>query len=325
MKKWILISVMLGAMPLSMLAQDDVYFVPKKKSASQSHSAYYSSRQPSTHYSGSSRSVEEYNRRGGSSYDVIPGDSSDIISFSGEVGVYPDSIEDFSLTKRMARFDEYIPADEYGLGYIDGMVGSWHSPWFYSFYPWYDGWYYDPWYYHRWGWSWPWSYYDPWYYGWHHPYYGWYDRTYYPHHGYYGGGYAGRYREGYHPSTGTLSHGRIVNSGHRSTVYSRNANNRGIGAVRSTGTAGRTTVGSSRSTSGSVYSSNSRTSNSTYTPSRSASTSTYTPSRSSSSGIGSSRSTSGSSYGGGGGGSFGGGRSSGGGGGGGSSRSAGRR
>ena len=57
-----------------------------------------------------------------SSYQVIDGDTiktdslkSDIIYFSEEKGVYPDSLkeekEDFELTKKMSRFDDYQLAD----------------------------------------------------------------------------------------------------------------------------------------------------------------------------------------------------------------------
>lgn len=328
MKKWILLSFVLGVMPLSMLAQDDVYFVPKKKIAAEqrqySNDAHTERHriQPIYH-SGSSRSVDEYNRHGGSYYEPIVCDSSDVINFDGKAGVYPDSLEDYHYTRQMTRFDDYTPAESYWQGYSEGVRDSWHSPWYYSsYYPWYDSWYYDrwyydPWYYGNWGWSWHWGYYDPWLYGWHRPYYGWYAGWSYPYHYHSGGGVY--HRSNYRPSTGTMSHGRIIDSGRRSTYYSRNASNRGIGASRSSGVTDRS-IGRGRSSvstrSNNTYTPTRSTSGSTYSPSRSSSGSSYTPSRSSSSSsgsIGSSRS---------GGGSFGGGRSGGGGGG---SRSAGRR
>ena len=88
MKKWILLSALMGAMPLSMLAQDDdMYFVPTKQTVAQARTHYSVS--PRTYYSGSNRSVDEYNRRG-SYYQPIPGDSlSDVIDFSAVAGVYP--------------------------------------------------------------------------------------------------------------------------------------------------------------------------------------------------------------------------------------------
>lgn len=314
MKTWILITIMLGAMQLSVSAQDDVYFVPtKKKAATSVPSSSYSR----TYYSGSDRSVDEYNRRtpSGSFYEEIQGDSSDIIDFNGEVGVYPDSLEDYRYTKRMARFDEYSPSEAYWQGYSEGMHDSysWHSPWYYSsYYPWYDSWYYDPWYYSGWGWSWHWGYYDPWYYRWHYPYsyYGWYD-YYYPYHR----GWGGRsysYRNG----TGTIDrYGNTSSRGFSSSMASgssrfNHANNRSVTGHTPAGTISRSRGTTSRSGnfSGSRSSySGSGTSSSSSSSSRSYSNSgSFSSSRSSSSGGGFSS----------GGGSFSGGsRSSGGGGG----------
>ena len=128
-----------------------------------------------TYYSGSDRSVDEYNRRFKSRVEVLDGDTTknDIIDFSAEKGVYPDSlqIEDYKLTKRMSRFEDYRLADNaaFWAGYDAGRRDwGWHSPWYYSSYGWYD-----PWYYSSWRWYDPW--YDPWYYG----YAGWYDPWYY--------------------------------------------------------------------------------------------------------------------------------------------------
>lgn len=252
MKKWILISIAMGVLPLSMQAQDDVYFVPKKKVASETHRAYERSPRETYHYSGSSRSVDEYNRHFDSYYETIPGDSSDIINFDGQTGVYPDSLEDFRYTKRMTRFDDYTPSsDAYWEGYSQGRRDSWHSPWYYSsYYPWYDSWYYDPWYYDswyyggRWGWSWHWGYYDPWYYGWYYPhYYSWgYSRP------YYSGGYVG-----HRPVHGVYgTHRRSFGRGVTSRGGSLYSNGRGsFGASRSRASFGRSSNGSfgSRSTS----------------------------------------------------------------------------
>ena len=69
------VSLLLGALPLTMMAQDDdMYFVPSKKSVEQP--ASNSGRRGYTYYSGSNRSVDEYNRRGtgGSYYQVLPAD-----------------------------------------------------------------------------------------------------------------------------------------------------------------------------------------------------------------------------------------------------------
>ena len=158
MKKLLLISMMFGALPLAMMAQDDdLYFVPKK-SGEKVVDNYGLPRD--TYYSGSDRSVDEYNRRLQSSYQVIDGDStlSDVIDFSAEQGVYPDSVgEDFELTRKMSRFDDYQIADNaaFWAGYEAGLnTWRWHSPWYYSRYGWYDPWYYG---YYAWGYPYHWG------------------------------------------------------------------------------------------------------------------------------------------------------------------------
>ena len=117
MKKLLLISILMGALPFTMAAQDDdLYFVPKKKTTEKKVTDY-GGMQSAVYHSGSNRSVDEYNRME-SKYVVIGNDSvNDIIQFDGEMGVYPDSlsmaasdsleIEDYALTKRMMRFDDY--------------------------------------------------------------------------------------------------------------------------------------------------------------------------------------------------------------------------
>ena len=166
MKKLLLISIIFGALPIAVMAQDDdLYFVPKK-GADKATEQYGLPRK--TYYEGTSRSVDDYNRRG-SHYESIDVDSlTDVIDFSAVTGVYPDSIydtsDDFKLTREMSRFDGYTNTDAYRDGYAAGVNSSlWHSPWYYSRYGWYDPWYswHDPWYYGSYGWGW----YDPWYYG----------------------------------------------------------------------------------------------------------------------------------------------------------------
>ena len=190
-----------GMLPLTMVAQDDdLYFVPKKKSVEKGTDNY--GIPANVYYVGSDRSIDEYNRRLKSRVEVIGGDSTlcDTISFSAEKGVYPnDSIsdEDFKLTKKMSRFDDYRISDNaaFWAGYAAGRYDwAWHSPWYYTRYGWYDPWYYtrwrwhDPWYYDwYYGWYDPW--YDPWYYG-----YGWYSGWYAPrYYGWYSGGSVGRH------------------------------------------------------------------------------------------------------------------------------------
>ena len=228
MKKLLLISMLIGAMPLAMMAQDDdLYFVPKKKKAQVEKVTDYApavAPQP----------------KAKSSYEVIDGDTTklDVIDFTEGKGIYPaDSLleEDYTLTKQMMRFDGYDVSDNaaFWAGYNAGRsTWAWHSPWYYSRYGWYDSWYgpwhsswyygrwydpwyyswydpwYDPWYYGSWGWGWP--YYG--YYGWHSPYrYG-----YYGYYGYYGGGGGGG-RSHYYGRTGNA--GTINVNGRTSGGY----------------------------------------------------------------------------------------------------------
>jgi len=318
-----LLSLILGALPLTMMAQDDdMYFVPSKKS--KASSTVQTVRPAPTYYSGSNRSVDEYNRRGGSYYQVMPSDSTgnDIIDFNSEVGVYPDStmMGDYELTKQMSRWDGYEPEEAYMDGYRDATRDSWgwHSPWFYSsYYPWYDSYWYwhDPWYYSHWGW------YDPWYYDyyyWNRPY--WYGGYYHPY--WYGGG---GYVYSYGPS-GTRNHGRINYNSPRGLSNGRTTAYRGgTFGGRSLSTANRGRFGGSRSSAATgttrTYgtSSNRRTSNAygnfggnRSTNRTSSRTSTYTPSNNNSRSYTPSTTSRSSSGGFGGGGNFGGSRSSGG-------------
>ena len=344
----LLVSLILGALPLTMMAQDDdMYFVPTKKSAPKV--TVRNPRPAPTFYSGSNRSVDEYNRRGVSHYEVLPTDTaaSDIIAFDGQKGVYPDSTmmtDDYALTRQMSRWEGYDPEDFYVEGYRDGRRDSWtwHSPWFYSsYYPWYDSyWYWNaPWYY---GW------YDPWYYGHYGWYGGWYDPWYYD--SYWYGGYYPYYGGGvvYHNGpAGTERHGRVsyssprgLSNGHSTTYSAGTFGGRSIGSgvrtgsfgsSRTTGTRSTTTTSTSRpASSGRVTNAygnfgGSRSSNSSTYSSSSSSTRSYTPTYSGSSGGSVSSGSSGSSGSFGGGGSYGGSRSSGGGGGGRSGGFGGRR
>lgn len=212
MKKFVLLAVLVAAMPLTTMAQDDdLYFNPKqeaKKEAAireQRAKAYARVRAVrdslyAIYWSGSPRSVDEYNRNGRilSHYQGITTDSlgNDIISFRLEKGVKPDSIyddeafaqkfinqdEDFEYTRGLSRWDGYYNPwfyDYYGVGpyYWRSGYWGWRNPWRYGYYAcWYDPWFdpfYDPWYYGYAGWygGWysPWcgwgGYYNPWYWG----------------------------------------------------------------------------------------------------------------------------------------------------------------
>lgn len=227
MKKLVLLSVLLGAMPITMMAQDDdLYFVPTKENVAKEAEKY--GMPTDTYYAGSTRSADEYNRRAWSRVAPIDSAGNDIIDFSAERGVYPDSafneVQDYKYTRRMSRFDDYSPSVAYWEGYRDGR---WSSPWYYSsYYSWYDPWYYDPWYYDTyWGWHSPYYYstwYSPWryHYGWYGPrYYGWYGPRYYS----YRGGSGARWsRAGY-------SHHKYSDNHRYSTGTTRNYGTRTYG------------------------------------------------------------------------------------------------
>ena len=182
MKKWILLTAV-TFLPFTLMAQDDdMYFVPTKENVAKEAEQYGIPK--NTYYSGSKRSIDDYNRRSWSSAVPIDSAGTDIIDFSAVKGVYPDSAysegadNDYKYTREMTRFDGYTSTSAaYWEGYRDGR---WASPWYYSsyYYPWYDPWY-DPWYYGYY------SYYSPWRYGWYGSYYrpwgyyGWYTPRYY--------------------------------------------------------------------------------------------------------------------------------------------------
>ena len=142
MKKLLLISMLIGAMPLAMMAQDDdLYFVAKKKKATTTEQVTDRYGMPKdTYYAGSDRNVDEYNRRLKSTYEVI--DTSSVVTDTLK------SITEYELTRLLERFEDYRLADNeaFWRGYRAGRYDSWwHSPWYYNSY-WYDPWY-DPWYY----------------------------------------------------------------------------------------------------------------------------------------------------------------------------------
>ena len=195
MKKLILLTAV-AALPLTMMAQDDdMYFVPSKENVAKEAKTYGMPK--NVYYSGSDRSVDEYNRRMRSRVEPIDSAGNDIIDFSAVRGVYPDSTlayeHDYKYTKRLSRFEGYTStSDAYWEGYRDGR---WSSPWYYSsYYTWYDPWYWnDPWYYGYYGYYSSW--YSPWYYrGYYRPwrYWGWYGPRYYVR-GYYRPGQSRRF------------------------------------------------------------------------------------------------------------------------------------
>ena len=179
MKKNIIIAIMALVLPNTISAQDDMYFVPTKANVKKSSEKYGMPKD--TYYCGSSRDVDEYNRRLKSKVEIISNDSAandttayDVISFEAVKGKYPDSLatvtaEDYKCTRSLSRWDDYDCRNAYWHGYNDGRFNRWYGwstfydPWYYSsWYGWYDPWMYNSWYGGWYGW------YDPWYYG-----YGW--------------------------------------------------------------------------------------------------------------------------------------------------------
>ena len=304
-----------GFVPTTMTAQDDLYFVPKKKAAQEKVSPqprFESSVEEDdspAYYVGSDRSVDEYNRRGGfrSSFQTVGVDSlgNDVIEFHVGTGEYPDSL---SVDSTFV-FDSYsYGQDEAAVPYVDGyaddddyvytrQMSRWdgfYDPWFYSsyhynpwwgygYYPWYTGWY-DPWYY---GW------YDPWYYGWGYPWHGWYGYGYgwYPYgYGWYGYGGGGYYHD-YAHGAGTQNHGRPSANPSRgvSSAYGHSYSNGTFGGSRNTAVASRgnaatsrsvNTRGVSRSSAPSSYSTSGGNFGGSRSSASSSGSSTYTPTRS---------------------------------------------
>lgn len=233
MKKLILLTLV-SAFSLSLAAQDDdMYFVPTKENVAKEAKKY--GMPQNTYYSGSNRSVDDYNRRAQFSYPV-DSTGNDIIDFSAVRGVYPDSVysqsaenDDYKLTRQMSRFDDYTPSEAYWDGY---RAGRWSSPWYNSWYSWYD---YDPWYWDSWYWRDP-FYYTSWHYGWRSPFYysTWYSpRYYYRPYRYYGGGYVGRPTysggsgQGGRGSNATRRYGRVTYESSRS--FGNNSNSNRVG------------------------------------------------------------------------------------------------
>jgi len=185
MRKLILLTVLAGVMPLTLMAQDDdLYFIPKKGGEITNS---YNNNSNKSYYSGCNRNVDEYNRHGKlkSYYQKIGSDSlgNDVIEFHGGVGGFPaDTVNVYPGSGTYFNNDEYLDDNDYyytrRMGLYDGYYG-YYDPYFYGFlggrywnrWGWYDPWYtgyygyYDPWYYGSYG-----GYYDPWYYG----YRGWY-------------------------------------------------------------------------------------------------------------------------------------------------------
>ena len=108
MNRQVMALVLLLLIPAAAFSQDDIYFVPSEEH----HPAAYAETvapapvNAETYYSGSTRDVDEYNRRG-TYVQQIDSAGNDIIDFDGSMGVYPDSACDYECTRQMSRFDDY--------------------------------------------------------------------------------------------------------------------------------------------------------------------------------------------------------------------------
>lgn len=254
----------------NILAQDDMYFTPRKKAQGATavtsqvvdDDAPYRYRIPAdaadgetVDYGNSDRDVDEYNRRGGYSQQQAQDDS---------VTISRQEYEDYVYSRQMERFDDYngritlIVNDPwyydpwYSPYYGSYYWGtSWYYPW-YSSYSWYDPWYSRP----YWGWGYSWNY-GRWHahYAWHRPYYG-YHRPYYGYTGYRRGGYVngrpvvnrGSYRGVTSTRRGTINRNGVVER--NNTVRRSNA----FGGTTSSSSSSRGGyIGNSRGYSGGSY------------------------------------------------------------------------
>ncbi|WP_028910192.1 hypothetical protein [Prevotella sp. AGR2160] len=241
MKKIVLLSVLLAALPLTnVMAQDDDLYVFKTSKAKDVAKGSY---EPEPVYAtGKMRDVDEYNRYGRpmSSVQKIMKDSlgNDVVMFDLGKGVAADTSytandilekylrsynedNDYTYTRRMGYWDGYYDpwfASRYYWGPYAWRWGWYNDPWYWG----YDGWY-DPWYYSYGGW------YDPWYWGYGYgPYYwgygGWYDPWYRP---YWGGGFVVNYggaNSGGYTGQRTWNSGRTYGSYRNGSRYSSQDN-----------------------------------------------------------------------------------------------------
>ena len=94
MKKWILLTT-ICSLPLQLMAQDDdMYFVPTKENVAKEAENYGMPKK--TYYSGSNRSIDDYNGRQSSSITPIDSTGQKV------------ETEDYQYTRQLSRFDDYI-------------------------------------------------------------------------------------------------------------------------------------------------------------------------------------------------------------------------
>jgi len=210
----LIVAVCLPVLTFAQSADDDMYFVPKKKTETKDKKGTLVKTpvhevkvedgasavgDTSDYHTGQLRDVDEYNRRGSQQVRTrLVGDTLYVVTDDGEETVYAagddtpvesgsqmseyyydDDYDDFHYATRLRRYHGVYLYDPF---YADFAYG-WHDPWYYSWY--------DPW---RYSWS--------WHGHWHNPWYGWYGGfSWGGHHHRHGSfGYAGRpYRSISHP------------------------------------------------------------------------------------------------------------------------------
>ncbi len=176
MKKLVLLSLLVvGFVPMSLFAQDDMYFVPKKAEKNVQSATRKTVGDSLSPVKSLDMTVDEYNRRHmKSSYKVIGADSlgNDIIEFEPGDGKYPDVDtvnvfqapqfdDDYYYSAQMGLFNNYYGwYDPFFYGYLSnrwnhyyGLWYPWYNPWANGLYDsWYNGWYYGlyPWNYYGW-------------------------------------------------------------------------------------------------------------------------------------------------------------------------------
>lgn len=254
MKKFLLIA--LAFVPLLSMAQDDTYFVPKKKAAKTTASVGTYSTQTAVKpaelavYNNNSRSDDDYNRRfnynagntgsddwqtGGGS-EVADTLAQDTLRGAGYSREMDDAEDDYYYSRRLLRFHSprlvayrspYYWDLVYGYGCYD-YIDYWYGDPFYWNYGWGYGWSWGPWscwYGPIWGWHSPYAY-DYWGWGWHSHCYGY---------TYWGGGYIPRHSN---PRTQGIARYDRNSFGNRSSALNGRTTRTSALAGRSSRTAG---------------------------------------------------------------------------------------
>ena len=250
MKARTLLFVAMAAMSLNGIAQDDMYFVPKKKSKTEKNVSTSSTEKnlvrkdgngaPVEYYTGQLRDVDDYNRRGKTGRNVTIMTETDTFEVD-ESRLVMDEQGNYVLAadngRKAPRLNDGYYDDYYDDYLYSARLSRFHG-YGYPYYAIYDPFYYDPYYS---------FYYDPWYYGsywnWYggwHGYYSWYNPWYY---GYGWGGHYAWYPTYHHHSTsggGTPHRGMNGGRGYASnggSLRGTSSSSRGYTSSRTAGNA----------------------------------------------------------------------------------------